>query len=108
MNIDDNSLIDVSLPWDVVVKKEIKAETEHFGNPVEFEYPINVECMPDIKTGNNYNHGIIIKQDFIEYETQKDLHKCEVCGIVFGLLCHLKTHIKTIHEKQKDYKCQTC
>ena len=108
MNIDDNSLMDVSLPWDVVVKKEIKAETEHFGNPVEFEYPINVECMPDIKTGNNYNQGIIIKQDFIEYETQKDLHKCEVCGIVFDKLSHLRTHIKSVHDGKIEYKCDRC
>ena len=114
MNIDDNSLMDILLPWNIDVKKEIKTEGEYIENPVEFEYPMNIECMPDIKTENNYDEQIedmyMIKQEEIGYidKIRWKVYKCEICDKHFDRLWNLKMHNKQIHGEQKDYKCEEC
>ena len=34
--------------------------------------------------------------------------KCEQCGKFFSQPMSLKTHIRTVHEGRKDYICTTC
>ena len=34
--------------------------------------------------------------------------KCDSCGQFFTQSGFLKTHVKTIHEKQRNYKCDLC
>ena len=34
--------------------------------------------------------------------------KCTTCDKDFGLNSDLNRHIKNVHEKQKDYKCDFC
>ena len=41
------------------------------------------------------------------HEGNKD-HKCESCTKTFSLEENLKRHIYTIHEGHKDYKCESC
>ena len=48
MNISDNSLMDILLPWDIVVKKETETNVEQ--NVNIGEHPLNIECLPDIKS----------------------------------------------------------
>ena len=38
---------------------------------------------------------------------QKD-HKCDSCGKLFSKPCNLKIHISTVHNCQKDHKCDSC
>ena len=45
MNISDNSLMDISLPWDMIVKKEIENEVEQ-----NKKYALNIENLPGIKS----------------------------------------------------------
>ena len=35
-------------------------------------------------------------------------HDCAMCYKKFGQLGDLRRHIKTVHEKIKDYKCKFC
>ena len=41
------------------------------------------------------------------HEGQKD-NKCESCGKLFSQAANLKRHIHLIHEGNKDYKCESC
>ena len=41
------------------------------------------------------------------HDKQKN-YKCEICGKKFGLKTNLNTHVKTVHEKQRNYKCKLC
>ena len=38
---------------------------------------------------------------------QKD-HKCDSCGKAFSRAGHLKRHIDSVHNGQKDHKCDSC
>ncbi len=38
---------------------------------------------------------------------QKD-HKCDSCGKTFSLSVNLKKHINSVHNGQKDHKCDLC
>ena len=35
-------------------------------------------------------------------------YKCEICGQAFRQKQNIKTHIKTVHEKHRDYNCKIC
>ena len=35
-------------------------------------------------------------------------YKCDSCGKSFTQSGILKTHIKTVHERQRNYKCESC
>ena len=102
------------------VKKEIETEGEYIENPVEFEYPMNIECIPDIKIENNYDEQVedmhMVKQGEIGYieETQEissQGYKCEICDKIFDSFGNLKSHYKKIHGGklgQKDHRCGQC
>ena len=38
----------------------------------------------------------------------KKLFKCEFCETSFGQKIYLDTHVKKVHEKQKNFKCEFC
>ena len=35
-------------------------------------------------------------------------HKCSRCNAAFGRADHLRTHVRTVHEKRRDYGCPHC
>ncbi len=35
-------------------------------------------------------------------------HKCAVCNTYFRQLAHLKTHMRGVHRKERNFKCETC
>ena len=41
------------------------------------------------------------------HEKQRD-YKCQICGKDFGLKQILERHLKIVHEKRRDYKCNYC
>ena len=41
------------------------------------------------------------------HEDNKD-YKCDSCGKSFSEAGHLKKHIHTVHEGQKDHSCESC
>ena len=112
MNINDNSLMDISLPWHINVKKEIKTEEEFFENPVDFDYPMNIDCIPDIENENNYDEEIedtfMVKQEEIEHveKIRSIIYKCKICDKIFDRLGNYSLHNKQIHGGQKDQKCE--
>ena len=35
-------------------------------------------------------------------------HACVCCPAAFGWASHLRTHVRTVHEKRRDYLCPHC
>ena len=64
-----------------------------------------------IGKGKNLKTCILVqdlkKHIYSVHEGQKD-HKCESCEKSFSRAQTLKRHIHTVHEGHKDYKCESC
>ena len=92
------------------VKKEIKTEGEFVENPVE--YPVNIECIPDIKTENNSDEQMedmsMVKQEETEKieKISSIIYKCKICDKVFDRFENFSLHNKQSHGGQKDQKCE--
>eukprot|EP00179_Madagascaria_erythrocladioides_P002734 CAMPEP_0198316682 /NCGR_PEP_ID=MMETSP1450-20131203/6479_1 /TAXON_ID=753684 ORGANISM="Madagascaria erythrocladiodes, Strain CCMP3234" /NCGR_SAMPLE_ID=MMETSP1450 /ASSEMBLY_ACC=CAM_ASM_001115 /LENGTH=424 /DNA_ID=CAMNT_0044019849 /DNA_START=246 /DNA_END=1520 /DNA_ORIENTATION=+ len=39
---------------------------------------------------------------------QKATHKCRICLTVFKQKIHLETHVRSVHERQRPFKCDRC
>ena len=76
-------------------------EMIHFGNLVlvlEMESSLNSKIVGD--KGNLTQH--------VENVHQQTQYKYQICGKSFSKSGSLKYHIKTIHEGQRDHKCDSC
>ena len=117
-NINDGSLHDVEIPFDIKhdVKHEFENESDFPPNELDIKleegYNDEFQNSPqddkywvnDIKDVSNEND---YQDELDENPLSKD-NKCETCGKVFSLQRNLKFHIYTIHEGNKDYKCESC
>ena len=54
-------------------------------------------------------HNIDVQEKHINsvHNSQKD-YKCDSCGKAFSLAGDLKRHINAVHNGQKDHKCDSC
>ena len=121
MNISDNSLMDISLPWVIIVKKEMETEVEqneNFG-----EYPLNIECLPDIKSGNDYveyvkkektetfDENVLVPDTILEYDNTKTINEQSNFGIKVEVsdengykTNYGNVHVKTVQKRQRKRK----
>ena len=121
MNINDNSLMDISLPWDIIVKKETETDVqqnENFG-----EYPLNIECLPDIKSGNDYveyvkkektetfDENVLVPDTILEYDNTKTINEQSNFGIKVEVsdengykTNYGNVHVKTVQKRQRKRK----
>ena len=138
MNIDDKSLIDIILPWDVTNKpikiEENKEDSLDIGNLVYVKTEVfdeelveNVDAF-DIKQTDSVNNECSNNYDQI-FSTLPKSHTCEACGQIFDDISKLETHIyhecntfgkvflqrfqlnspvKPVTEKLERYKCDRC
>ena len=136
-NIKDDSMRDVSSPWNLT--ENFKNETETTG--------INIHCDVNIKVKNETNeevkrnldenaYGILDYEDTfdndteffyndfedIEYDEEHDFEgggndfqmsdqgdwKCDLCEKHFCNKGDVKRHVKSVHEKKLDFKCDQC
>ena len=101
-NIEVDSLIDNSLPWNGVVKTEINTNENSGKNPLGVKNHVCNHCEKSYSSFQNLKRHI----KYV-HEGVKD-HVCIQCKKSFSDAANLKRHVKTVHEGQKDHKCETC
>ena len=60
---------------------------------------------------SHFNHSVTENPQTALNLTKNDnvnVNSCHLCQQVFSSPWHLKRHINAVHEKQKNYKCDSC
>ena len=77
------------------------------GGDFQFEEYPNYGNQPEISNENSFIDSKIESTPYLIQEGTKK-HKCETCGVSFGMAQTLQRHISSVHEGIKAYNCEIC